>query len=108
VQRPEVQAMMRKIKFFIDPEAEAAGFDKMTSIIKITLQNGSVIRGRAIFGKGSPANPMSFDETATKFRGCAEYAQWPATSTEAIISAVAALESLSDVRHLAPLLSAKI
>ena len=108
VQRPEVQAMMRKIKFFIDPEAEAAGFDKMTSIIKITLRNGSVIRGRAIFGKGSPANPMSFDETATKFRGCAEYAQWPATSTEAIISAVAALESLSDVRHLAPLLSAKI
>ena len=108
VQRPEVQAMMRKIKFFIDPEAEAAGFDKMTSIIKITLQSGSVIRGRAIFGKGSPANPMSFDETATKFRGCAEYAQWPATSTEAIISAVAALESLSDVRHLAPLLSAKI
>jgi 2-methylcitrate dehydratase PrpD len=108
VQRPEVQAMMRKIKFFIDPEAEAAGFDKMTSIIKITLQNGSVIRGRAIFGKGSPANPMSFDETATKFRGCAEYAQWPATSTEAIISAVATLESLSDVRHLAPLLSAKI
>jgi 2-methylcitrate dehydratase PrpD len=108
VQRPEVQAMMRKIKFFIDPEAEAAGFDKMTSIIRITLQNGSVIRGRAIFGKGSPANPMSFDETATKFRGCAEYAQWPATSTEAIISAVATLESLSDVRHLAPLLSAKI
>jgi hypothetical protein len=79
----------------------------MTSIIKVTLENGSVITGRATFGKGSPANPMSFDEAAAKFRGCAEYAQWPATSTEAIISAVASLESLPDVRQLAPLLSAK-
>jgi 2-methylcitrate dehydratase PrpD len=40
VQRPEVQAMMRKIKFFIETEAEAAGFDKIKSIIKITLKNG--------------------------------------------------------------------
>jgi 2-methylcitrate dehydratase PrpD len=107
VLRPEVQSMMRKVKFFIDPEAEAAGFDKMTSIIKITLEDGSVISGRAIFGKGSPADPMTFDEAADKFRGCAEYAEWPKPSTEALIDLVARLDSVADVKRLTPLLSAR-
>src|SRR6202140_78943 len=72
VRRPDVQEMIRKINFYVDPEAESAGYDKMTSILKIHLKDGGVINGRADFAKGSPANPMSFEETATKFRGCAE------------------------------------
>ena len=60
VQRPDVREMIRKINFYVDPQAESAGFDKMTSILKITLKNGKVITGQAAFGKGSPANPMSF------------------------------------------------
>src|SRR6266481_3216425 len=82
VQRQDVREMIQKINFHVDPEAEAAGFDKMTSILKITMKDGKVISGRAEFGKGSPANPMSFDETAAKFRDCAEYAEWPAAKTE--------------------------
>jgi hypothetical protein len=35
------------------------------------LTNGKVITGRAAFGKGSPADPMSYEEAADKFRGCA-------------------------------------
>ena len=34
VQRPDVQEMIGRINFYVDPEAEAAGFDKMTSILK--------------------------------------------------------------------------
>jgi 2-methylcitrate dehydratase PrpD len=104
VQRPDVKEMVAKVRYYIDPEAEAAGFDKMTSIIKITLKNGKVISGRAIFGKGSPADPMSFEETAVKFRGCAEYADWPRGKTDAVIAFVAALESASDISKLTPLL----
>ena len=77
VQRPDVQAMIPRVNFYVDPEAEAAGFDKMTSILKIHLKDGRVISGRAEFAKGSPANPMSYDEVADKFRGCAEFAKWP-------------------------------
>ena len=98
--------MIQKINFHVDPEAEAAGFDKMTSILKITMKDGKVISGRAEFGKGSPANPMSFDETAAKFRGCAEYAEWPAAKTEKIVSFVQNLERAPDVAALSPLLSA--
>src|SRR4029453_4851771 len=33
VNRPDVQALIRKIHFGVHPEAEAAGFDKMTTIV---------------------------------------------------------------------------
>src|SRR6202171_545800 len=106
VQRPDVQAMIRKINFFVDSEAESAGYDKMTSLLKIHLQDGRVIAGRADFGKGSPANPMTFGEAATKFRGCADYAAWPKAKTEKIITFLMALESAPSVSALSPLLSA--
>jgi len=106
VQRPDVQEMIRRIDFYVDPEAESAGYDKMTSILKIHLTDGGVITGRADFGKGSPANPMSFDETAEKFRGCAEFAEWPRAKTEEIITLTKALEAAPDVSALSPLLSA--
>jgi 2-methylcitrate dehydratase PrpD len=105
VQRPDVQAMMRRINFYVDPEAESAGFDKMTSILKVTLKDGKVITGRAAFGKGSPENPMTFDEVATKFRGCAEHSAWPTAKAEKIIAFVRGLESASDLSPLTPLLS---
>jgi 2-methylcitrate dehydratase PrpD len=106
VQRQDVQEMIRKINFYVDPEAESVGFDKMTSILKIRLKDGSVITGRADFGKGSPANPMSFDEAAEKFRGCADFAEWPKAKTEKIITLVKSLEAAPDMSALSPLLSA--
>jgi 2-methylcitrate dehydratase PrpD len=105
VRRPDVQEMMRRINFYVDPEAERAGYDKMTSILKVHLKNGSVITGRADFAKGSPASPMTFDEAATKFRGCAEFAEWPKAKTEKIISFTRALEVAPDMSELSPLLS---
>jgi 2-methylcitrate dehydratase PrpD len=106
VHRPDVQEMIGRINFYVDPEAESAGFDKMTSILKVHLKNGGVITGRAEFAKGSPSNPMSFDEAANKFRECAEFAEWPKAKTEKIIVFVKALETASDISALSPLLSA--
>ena len=106
VQRSDVQEMIRRVNFYVDPEAESAGYDKMTSILKIHLKDGSVITGRAYFAKGSPTNPMSFDEAATKFRGCAEFAEWPKAKTEKIIAFTRALETAPDMSELSPSLTA--
>jgi len=100
VQRADVQDMVKRINFYIDPEAEQAGLDKMTSLVKIHLKDGKAVTGRAEFAKGSPANPMTYDEVADKFRGCAEFAKWPAAKTAAVIAAVKSLESLPDVGAL--------
>jgi 2-methylcitrate dehydratase PrpD len=107
VQRSDVQEMIRRINFYVDPEAENAGFDKMTSILKVHLRDGRMITGRAEFARGSPANPMSFDEAATKFRGCAEFAEWPKAKTEQIIALTKSLEAATDMSALSPLLSAE-
>jgi 2-methylcitrate dehydratase PrpD len=105
VNQPTIKEMIKRIHFYVDPEAEAAGYDKMTTIIKIHLKNGRVVSGRADFGKGSPANPMSYDEVADKFRQCAEYATWPGAKTEKIIDFVRGLETASDMRPLTSLCS---
>src|SRR5258708_31726047 len=58
VQRPDVQEMSPRVNFYVDPEPESAGYDKMTSILKIHHKNGSVIAGRAALAKDTPANPL--------------------------------------------------
>jgi 2-methylcitrate dehydratase PrpD len=105
VQRPDVQDMIKRIHFYVDPEAERAGLDKMTSLLKIHLKDGRVLSGRAEFAKGSPSNPMTYDEVADKFRGCAEFAKWPSGKTESVITAVKSLESLPDVGKLSAALT---
>jgi 2-methylcitrate dehydratase PrpD len=105
VQRADVQDMIKRVNFYIDPEAEGAGLDKMTSILKIHMKDGKVFAGRAEFAKGSPANPMSYDEVADKFRGCAEFAKWPKAKTESVIAAVKTLETATDVSKLSAALT---
>ena len=100
VERPDVKAMIERVNFHVHPEAEAACYDKMTTIIDIHMKDGRTISGRADFGKGSPANPMSYDECADKFRGCAEFAKWPTDKAEKIVETVRSLERLKDIREL--------
>jgi 2-methylcitrate dehydratase PrpD len=105
VNRSDVREMMRRIHFAADPEAEKAGYNKMTTIIKIRLKDGRVVSGRSDFAKGSPADPMSYEEVAEKFRDCADFAKWPRDKTEGIIASVRTLERLEDVRGLTRLCS---
>jgi 2-methylcitrate dehydratase PrpD len=105
VMRDDVRALIEKVDFGVHPEAEAAGYDKMTTIIEIDLADGRCIKGQADFGKGSPINPMSYDEVADKFRECAEFAGFPADRAEAVVKMVQALDGLKDTRELTALLA---
>jgi 2-methylcitrate dehydratase PrpD len=105
VNNPAVQAMIQRVHFGVNPIAEAAGYDKMTSIIEIHLKDGRTLRGRADFAKGSPSNPMSFDDVAAKFEDCAAAARWPQTKIRAIIATVRRLEEINKIQELTSLLS---
>ena len=105
VNRPEVQTMIERVHFGVNPVAEAAGYNKMTTLLEIRLRDGRTIKGRADFAKGSPAIPMSYDEVADKFLDCAVFAKWPAERAKATIELVRNLETVRDVRKLTELLS---
>lgn len=99
------QAIMKRIVFYVDPVAEAAGFDKMTIIITIIMKNGKVLIGHADFGNGSPTNPMNFVEVARTFHGSADDAKWPNSKSEQIVDSVRNLERATDIRELTALCS---
>jgi 2-methylcitrate dehydratase PrpD len=105
VNRPEVQAMIERVHFGVNPVAEAAGYNKMTTILDIRLQNGRVISGRADFAKGSPAIPMTADEAADKFLDCAAFARFPIVQARRVVDLVRKLETTSDIRILTAQLS---
>lgn len=100
VEREDVKAMIEKVDFVIDDEAEAAGYHLMTTLIDITLKDGRKISGRADFGKGSPAFPMSYDEVADKFRENAEFAGMAAAKANEIVELVRVLDTLKTVDDL--------
>ncbi|MDB5550595.1 MAG: MmgE/PrpD family protein, partial [Rhizobium sp.] len=100
VEREDVKAMIEKVDFVIDDEAEAAGYHLMTTLIDITLKDGRKISGRADFGKGSPAFPMSYDEVAGKFRENAEFAGMAAAKASEIVELVRVLDTLKTVDDL--------
>lgn len=100
VMRDDVQQLLRKVDFGVHQEAEDAGFDKMTTIIDIELNDGSIISGRSDFGKGSPMNPMDYNEVSEKFMECADFAGLPTGQANETISMVAELETLDSIATL--------
>jgi 2-methylcitrate dehydratase PrpD len=100
VNRADVRRIIEKVEFGVHPEAEAAGYEKMTTIIDIDLKDGRKINGRADFGKGSPTNPMSDDELANKFHECAAWGKLPRANAEKIVDLVFNLEKVKSIREL--------
>jgi len=95
VNRPAIQDMIKRVHFGVDPVAEAAGYNKMTTIIRIRLKDGQLFSGRADF-----ANPMSFDDVVAKFRDCAAFAKWPRNKANMIVDTVRNLTDVPNVRAL--------
>jgi 2-methylcitrate dehydratase PrpD len=105
VKRDDVRAMIEKVDFSVHPLAEAAGYEKMTTIIDIELADGRTITGSADFGKGSPTNPMTDLELAEKFRECAAWGGLAKPNAEKIVDLVLDLENVKSIRELTRLLA---
>jgi 2-methylcitrate dehydratase PrpD len=105
VNRRDVRRMIERVHFSVHPLAEAAGYEKMTTIIDIELTDGSTVSGRADFGKGSPVNPMTDAELADKFHECAAWGRLAKPKAEKIVDLVLDLEKVKTIRQLTRLLS---
>jgi 2-methylcitrate dehydratase PrpD len=102
VERVDVQDMIRRVNFLVDPEIEKTG----STFLRVQMRDGRIFSDRAQYAKGSPENPMTYDEVADKFRTCAEFAKWPSKKSESIIQFVQYLEEASDLSHLTKSLTA--
>jgi 2-methylcitrate dehydratase PrpD len=108
VKREDVQNMLRRTNFHVDPEfnkTEGRGEDLQTVLVEngaiaIHMKDGSNISGHTKPAKGSPKNPLTYEEVAEKFRANAEFAKWPAQKAEFIIDQVKSMEKVSDVSKL--------
>src|SRR5216110_477024 len=100
VNRPDVQALLQRVDFGVNAEAEAAGFDKMTTIIEVELDDGTVVKGAADFGKGSPANPMTDDELEKKFVECATWGGLDRSRARRIIDLAWRIDELENLDGL--------
>jgi 2-methylcitrate dehydratase PrpD len=108
VQRRDVQDMIGRVHYAVDPqfnklELQGASLQAMLveqSGLKIYMKDGRVISGVTQPAKGSPENPMTYEEVADKFRGNSEFAKWPRQKAESVIEQVKALEMAPDVGRL--------
>ena len=100
VARDDVQRLIERIEFGVHPEAEAAGYEKMTTIVEVELVDGRTVSGRADFGKGSPADPMSDAELEAKFSGCAQWGGLSAAEARGVAATVWRIADLGDIREL--------
>jgi 2-methylcitrate dehydratase PrpD len=113
VLRPEVQDMIGRSRFYVDEQHDTRGTHGESlqstlvegNIIKLYLKDGKVITGKSTFAKGSPENPMSYEEVAEKFRGNAAFANWPRQKAESVIETVKSLETWKDLSKLAAALT---
>lgn len=103
VNAPDIRAMMARIDFAAFDEI-MPDYTNTTTFVEIDLDDGRTLTGRVDFPKGSPQDPMSYDEVAEKFKECADFARWPAGKSERVVALVGELDTVADVRDLTAVL----
>jgi 2-methylcitrate dehydratase PrpD len=105
--------MVGRVRFYADPVFDTLGKDgafqavlEEPMMIRVHMKDGRVLSTRTEPAKGSPRNPMTYDEVADKFRTNAEFARWPAAKTESIIRVVSSLERATSLAQLTAALAA--
>jgi 2-methylcitrate dehydratase PrpD len=100
VRRPDVQDLMKRVELTVDPDAEAAGYNSMTSIVRLRLRTGEVLAASRAFATGSPSLPMSDDELITKFTDCLQVGGISEAAARAVADQVLQLENLDSIQPI--------
>lgn len=104
VRDPLVQALMKKITNYVDPEIVQKGYKfKAPAKVTIEMENGQIFEKTAERAKGDPDDPLSFEELAQKFRNCAR-GILNDSQREKAIQMVAGMENISNISEVIQLL----
>jgi 2-methylcitrate dehydratase PrpD len=100
VRRPDVQQLIKRVHLVVDSEAEAAGYNSMTSIVRVRLRTGEELVASRAFAKGSPSLPLSDDELIGKFTDCLQVGGISEEAARAVADQVLQLESLDSIQPI--------
>lgn len=99
VARPDVRAIMHRVRVTEDGPQAAAPFGGSASV-QVAFYNGESISSRRMdVPRGDPRNPLSWSQLAQKFRDCAKPIL-DGSRTAAVIQLIENLDELPDVRDL--------
>ena len=105
VRRPDVQALMPKVRMFVHPEQTTReSLPNKFSEVTITLTDGRKLQRRVDQAKGQPRNPLTDAELDVKFRDAAGRVL-PKERVEHLLAAVRTLEKAPDISAVARLMS---
>lgn len=104
VQRADVQAFMKKINAFVDPEIDKLvdhpthSKERGASRVTIHLKDGRSFSDQRTSTKGYPQDPMLWDDIVEKYLECAEYAGLPQQGVDPrpLVEMVKHIEELAD------------
>ncbi len=101
VNRGDVQELLGRVVFTVEPEIESAGYQTMDSVVSVVLADGRVLSAREGFAKGSPHKPMSRNELVSKFRECVTWGGFEeAARADALADRLFTVEGEPTVRAL--------
>jgi 2-methylcitrate dehydratase PrpD len=99
---PDVLAMIDKVRWEIDPEAEAMYPKAYPATVIATMKDGRVFESHVDYPKGDPENPATKEEIISKFHSLTGKFL-DEGRREKIIETVDRLEELSEVSEMADL-----
>ena len=95
-----VQAMMARVETVFDAGIEARGFEKMRSVIEVTLKDGrTLVQPSDERYRGGPENPFTRADLHAKFTDCAQLFL-PADRIQRVLELLEPVDRLDDVREL--------
>ena len=104
VLEPRVQGLMKRVVHYAEPEIDPPDQTfRAAAKVTINLASGQVLVKKVEKAKGSPDDPLSFEELAQKFRVCAG-GMISQDRIDKTIQLVAEMENVSDINQIVGLL----
>ena len=104
VKDPKIMELAQKVHVIAEPALDQRGHTALD--MKVFTKGGGVHQGKVEIAIGFPGNPLTQDEHEARFWDCMEYAPkpLPRNRAEELMSVIAGLEEVKDVRSLVSLL----
>lgn len=99
-----IRELAKRVRFEVDPEAEANYPQKRMGGIVVKLKNGTTYQEKTEYAKGMPENPFTDGELRDKFRSLSSVVL-PQKKVDGIIEGIDSLEEYDDIHRFARMLS---